>query len=81
MNCDRSLAIAKTAAVVALAAMPFVAMQIAQNIGVTGKWTETPMQYYVAESYPAPLMGFAPADLNNLPPDLSPPSERTPPHR
>jgi hypothetical protein len=66
-------AIAKTAAVVALAAMPFVAMQIAQNIGVTGKWTETPMQYYVAESYPAPLMGFAPADLNNLPPDLSPP--------
>ena len=32
------------------------------------------MQYYVAESYPVPLlMGFATADLKNLPPGLKPP--------
>jgi hypothetical protein len=69
----RPTAIAKTAAAVVLAALPFAAMQIAQNIGVTGKWTQTPMQYYVAQSYPAPLLGFAKADLKNLPPDLSAP--------
>jgi hypothetical protein len=70
---SQPLAIAKTATVTLLAAMPFIAMQITQNIGVTGKWTQTPMQYYVAQSYPAPLMGFAKADLNNLPANLSAP--------
>ena len=69
----RPMAIGKTAAAVALAALPFATTQIIQNIGVTGKWTQTPMQYYVAQSYPAPLMGFAVADMKTLPPDLSAP--------
>jgi hypothetical protein len=58
---------------VGLAVLPFAAIQIIQNVGVTGKWTQTPMQYYVSESYPAPLMGFTVADMKNLPPGLSAP--------
>jgi hypothetical protein len=69
-------AIAKTAAAIGLAALPFAAMQIVQNLGVTGKWTQTPMQYYVAESYPSPLMGFAQADMKNLSPALSAPKRQ-----
>jgi hypothetical protein len=61
----------RAAAAIALAAAPFAAIQIVQNIGVTGKWTQTPMQYYVNESYPAPLLGFAKPAMNALPPNLS----------
>ena len=76
---SRPLSLAKTAATIALAALPFAALQIAQNVGVTGKLTETPMQYYVDESYPVPLLGFAVADLKNLPPGLSAPKRSSPP--
>lgn len=63
--------LAKTAAAIALATTPFLAIQLVQNRGVTGRWTQTPMQYYVAKSYPAPLLGFEPADMNSLPANLS----------
>jgi hypothetical protein len=67
------MVIGKTVLAAGLAMLPFLGVQLAQNIGVTGKWYETAMQYYEHVSYPGPLMGFAGADMNNLPPGTSAP--------
>jgi 4-amino-4-deoxy-L-arabinose transferase-like glycosyltransferase len=63
--------ILKMSAAVALSVLPFAALQIAQNVGVTGKWWEYAEQYYTAENFPAPVMGFGPFDLNRSPPGWS----------
>ncbi|MGD0463360.1 MAG: glycosyltransferase family 39 protein [Tepidisphaeraceae bacterium] len=60
-------AILKMSAAVALSALPFAALQIAQNVGVTGKWWQCAEQYYTAENFPAPVMGFGPFDLTRFP--------------
>jgi hypothetical protein len=70
---SRRSTLVKSFVAVALTALPFAAIQIVQNIGVTGNWSESPMQYYVAESYPGPLIGFGPGDMNRLPPNISAP--------
>jgi hypothetical protein len=61
----------KTCGVIALAILPFAAIQITQNVGVTGKWWEYAEQYYTAENFPAPVMGFGPFDLSHSPPGWS----------
>ncbi|HEY1922967.1 MAG TPA: glycosyltransferase family 39 protein [Tepidisphaeraceae bacterium] len=48
----------KAIATIAIAASPFLAIQIVQNVGVTGKWDETPVRYYTDENYPAPILSF-----------------------
>jgi hypothetical protein len=57
----------KVTAIIALAASPFLAIQLAQNIGVTGKWSETPVRYYTDENYPAPILSFRHVNAANVP--------------
>ena len=63
--------ILKTAGVVALCAMPFAALQIIQNIGVTGSWDQPPAQLYHLRNCPGPPMGFGPYDLTRMPAGIS----------
>jgi hypothetical protein len=56
----------KVAGTIAIAASPFLAIQLAQNVGVTGKWNQTPLGYYTEHNYPSPILSFrhvGPADL------------------
>jgi hypothetical protein len=51
-----------TIAIVVAAASPLLALQVAQNIGVTGSWSQTAEGYYFANNYPAPVIGFYPVN-------------------
>jgi hypothetical protein len=57
----------KVAAVIAIAASPFLAIQLAQNIGVAGKWDETAVRYYTDANYPAPILGFRHVSAADVP--------------
>ncbi len=48
-------------------AAPFLLVQIAFNIGVTGKWYQTPFQYYADRDYPGTELGFHPLDPSRRP--------------
>jgi len=62
----------KAAGVIAIAASPFLAIQIAQNIDVTGSWDETPLRYYTDRNYPAPILSFRQVSAADVPPTNSP---------
>jgi hypothetical protein len=51
------------------AALPFLAIQIVFNVGVTGKWYRTPFELYADRDYPGTRLGFHQFD-----PDLRPAS-------
>jgi hypothetical protein len=61
----------KTAGLIVIAALPFLAIQVVQNIGITGKWNQTPLQYYTNHNYPAPILGFQHVTATNVPPTNS----------
>jgi dolichyl-phosphate-mannose-protein mannosyltransferase len=66
----------RTAAAIVLAAMPFLALQVVQNIGITGHATMFPSDLYVARNYPAPMLGFYHIDPNWKPTETSPPKQQ-----
>ncbi len=53
--------------VVGLSASPFLALQAWQNVGMTGRLSEFPSDYYVERTYPASMMGFHPIDWARVP--------------
>ncbi len=53
--------------ILVVGAFPFLALQAVQNIGITGKLTEFPSDYYVARQYPAPMLGFHKVDPARMP--------------
>ncbi|MGD1277044.1 MAG: glycosyltransferase family 39 protein [Tepidisphaeraceae bacterium] len=59
--------ILRTSATILLGVSPFLALQIIQNIGVTGSWHTFPSDYYVARNYPAPMLGFYHVDPAKVP--------------
>jgi hypothetical protein len=61
-----------SAGAMALAAAPFVSMQITADVGITGKWYESPESLYISRNFPGPAIGFGPYDLNHLPRGMSP---------
>jgi hypothetical protein len=61
----------KAAGVIAITASPFLVLQITQNIGVTGKWNETPLRYYTDRNYPAPILSFRQVSAADVPPTNS----------
>jgi hypothetical protein len=63
----------KTGAVLMLFAMPFAALQIVQNVGITGSWRQSPEGSYIAHNFPGPAIGFGPYDLTRLPAGMSEP--------
>ncbi len=67
------LAVAAAAAVIT--ASPFLALQIVQNVGVTGSWHVFPSDYYVARNYPAPMLGFYHFDPSKVPVSTCEPKE------
>ncbi|MGA3067800.1 MAG: glycosyltransferase family 39 protein [Tepidisphaeraceae bacterium] len=64
------------AAAAIAAAGPFLALQIIQNIGVTGNWHTFPSDYYVARNYPAPMLGFHHFDPSAVPVSACAPKEQ-----
>lgn len=52
----------KTLGAAALAALPFVAMQVAFNLAVTGTWHRTPFHHSHQTDYPGATLGFHPFD-------------------
>jgi 4-amino-4-deoxy-L-arabinose transferase-like glycosyltransferase len=58
----------KSAGIICLAASPFLAIQIIQNAGITGKWFEPPIHYYTDENYPSPILSFRQVTANDVPP-------------
>lgn len=50
--------VAVTAACLVLPALPFLSLQVVQNVGMTGHWWEFPEARYADETYPAPMLGF-----------------------
>jgi hypothetical protein len=59
--------IATTGAAVIAAATPFLALQIVFNVGVTGRWNETPYRRYADLFTPGMTFGFHQADANAQP--------------
>jgi hypothetical protein len=55
------------AACVFAAALPFLALQIIFNLGVTGKWYKTPFELYANRDYPGTTLGFHKFDPNLRP--------------
>jgi len=53
-----------TLACLVLPALPFLALQAVQNVGMTGHWWEFPEARYADETYPAPMLGFHDYDLS-----------------
>ena len=49
---------AMTIALIVACAMPFLALQVAHNVGTTGSWSTFASDYYVERNYPAPMLGF-----------------------
>jgi hypothetical protein len=49
-------------------ACPFLAIQVIQNIGVSGSWDQTPVRYYTDHNYPAPILSFAHVNAADVPP-------------
>lgn len=47
-----------TLACLVLPALPFLSLQLIQNIGMTGHWWEFPEARYADRTYPAPMVGF-----------------------
>lgn len=45
-------------------AVPFLGLQVVQNVGMTGHWWEFPEARYADETYPAPMLGFHEYDLS-----------------
>ncbi len=58
----------RAVAIIVAAASPFLAIQVAQNIGVAGRWDQTPIRYYTDRNYPAPILSFAHVNAANVPP-------------
>jgi hypothetical protein len=67
--------LAQTATLVILAAAPFLAIQIVQNIGITGSWRQFPESYYNRENFPASPLGFHTIDPANIPRLTCPPKQ------
>ncbi|CAA9413738.1 MAG: hypothetical protein AVDCRST_MAG64-2477, partial [uncultured Phycisphaerae bacterium] len=55
---------ALTLACLVLPALPFLGLQVVQNVGMTGHWWEFPEARYADETYPAPMLGFHTIDPN-----------------
>jgi hypothetical protein len=49
------------------AALPFLALQIVFNVGVTGKWYRTPFDHYADRDYPGTTLGFHEFDPSRRP--------------
>ncbi len=58
----------KAAGMIVIAASPFLAIQIAQNVGVTGRWNQMPVRYYTDRNYPAPILSFREVHAADVPP-------------
>lgn len=61
-----------TAVCLVAGALPFLALQIVFNIGVTGTWHRTPFEHYADRDYPGTKLGFHQFDptlrpVSNLP--------------
>jgi hypothetical protein len=59
--------LARTAALAILGAAPFLALQVIQDVGITGKWYRFPENLDYATNYPAPIIGFYHADPSKMP--------------
>jgi hypothetical protein len=57
----------KTAGIICLAASPFLILLLIQNVGITGKWHESPMRYYTDENYPSPILSFREVTAKDVP--------------
>ncbi|MGA3067802.1 MAG: hypothetical protein ABSF29_13245, partial [Tepidisphaeraceae bacterium] len=55
-----------------LAASPFLAIQVIQNLGITGRWDATAESQYVQQHNPAGLIGFYRIDPANVPRSAQP---------
>ncbi len=59
--------IGRTVLALALAASPFLALQVWQNVAMTGSVSTFPSDDYVRQTYPAPMMGFHHIDWAHIP--------------
>jgi hypothetical protein len=58
------------------AAVPFLALQLIFNIGVTGSWRRTPFELYADLDYPGTTLGFHQFDPNLRPASLLPQKQK-----
>jgi len=65
----------KPAGWIVLCSAPFLALQLVQNIGVTGRWNQTAEGYYESRNYPAPMVGFYRLDPARVPQFACPPKQ------
>lgn len=67
---------ARTGAALALPAIPFLALQIVFNIGVTGSWYRTPFDHYADRDYPGTRLGFHRYDPDRRPASVVPQKQK-----
>ena len=64
-------ALIRHGAAIFLAAAPFLMLLVAQNIGVTGRWSEFAEAYFNQHNFPATPMGFHRIEPNQIPANLN----------
>ena len=57
----------RTLALIFIGAMPFLALQAVQNVGVTARLSTFPSDLEVSRVYPAPMLGFHKIDWAHIP--------------
>jgi hypothetical protein len=73
---SRPRALARSIGIVVLGAAPFLALQVVQNVGVTGSWREFPEAYYNRENLPASPLGFPALEAAKIPVLTCPPKRQ-----
>ncbi len=66
----------RSVSIIFLGALPFLSLLLAQNIGVTGHWSEFAEAYYNRENFPASPMGFHHVDAQHIPAGMSLPKQQ-----
>lgn len=63
-------------AIILIAALPLLGLQVIQNIGVTGSWRDFPETYYNRLNFPASPFGFQSTSFQSIPVPPSPPKQQ-----
>jgi hypothetical protein len=73
---NRPRPLARCVGLITLAALPFLSLQLVQNVGITGSWQQFPESYYNRQNFPASPFGFPVVHVGKVPVSTCPPKQQ-----
>lgn len=74
--CRRPVPLLRSASIILAGGLPFLALLLIQNVGVSGHWNQFAETYYNRENFPASPVGFHRVDLQYIPQGMSLPKQQ-----